>query len=166
MAKITTITNPLTGQPAQVDQLDHTAQEIDDAIARALPGGAIDTALQNKEPSFSVLPLSKGGTGVQSLNSLRELIGISKVVSCGAGGSVDIVLPGQGTYLIFANDNVRQGAILAQTGNRDGYVSTIATLASLSGWSYAKGNGIFTLSETGGSYSVSFHVVSFGVSVY
>ena len=50
MAKITTITNPLTGQPAQVDQLEHTAQEIDDAIARALPGGAIDTALQNKAP--------------------------------------------------------------------------------------------------------------------
>ena len=48
MAKITTITNPLTGQPAQVDQLEHTAQQIDDAIARALPGGAIDTALQNK----------------------------------------------------------------------------------------------------------------------
>lgn len=32
MAKITTITNPLTGQPAQVDQLDHTAQQIDDGI--------------------------------------------------------------------------------------------------------------------------------------
>lgn len=48
MAKITTVTNPLTGQPAQVDQLDHTAQQIDDAIARALPGGAIDIALQNK----------------------------------------------------------------------------------------------------------------------
>ena len=48
MAQIVTITNPLTGQPAQVDQLDHTAQEIDDAIARALPGGAIDTALQKK----------------------------------------------------------------------------------------------------------------------
>lgn len=32
MAKITTITNPLTGQPTQVDQLDHTAQEIDDGI--------------------------------------------------------------------------------------------------------------------------------------
>ena len=48
MAQIVTITNPLTGQPAQVDQLDHTAQEIDDAIARALPGGAIDIALQNK----------------------------------------------------------------------------------------------------------------------
>ena len=48
MAKITTITNPLTGQPAQVDQLEHTAQEIDDAITRALPGGAIDIALQKK----------------------------------------------------------------------------------------------------------------------
>ena len=51
MAKITTITNPLTGQPAQVDQLEHTAQEIDDAIARALPDGAIDITLQNKAPA-------------------------------------------------------------------------------------------------------------------
>ena len=50
MAKITTITNPLTGQPAQVDQLEHTAQQIDDAIARALPGGDIDIALQKKAP--------------------------------------------------------------------------------------------------------------------
>lgn len=51
MAQIVTITNPLTGQPAQVDQLEHTAQQIDDAIARALPGGAIDIALQNKAPA-------------------------------------------------------------------------------------------------------------------
>lgn len=42
MAQIVTITNPLTGQPAQVDQLDHTAQEIDDAIDRAKAGGEID----------------------------------------------------------------------------------------------------------------------------
>ena len=32
MAQIVTITNPLTGQPAHVDQLEHTAQEIDDGI--------------------------------------------------------------------------------------------------------------------------------------
>lgn len=51
MAQIVTITNPLTGQPAQVDQLDHTAQQIDDAIARALPGGDIDTLLAEKAPS-------------------------------------------------------------------------------------------------------------------
>ena len=51
MAQIVTITNPLTGQPAQVDQLDHTAQQIDDAIARALPGGSIDTLLSGKAPA-------------------------------------------------------------------------------------------------------------------
>lgn len=51
MAQIVTITNPLTGQPAQVDQLDHTAQQIDDAIARALPDGAIDTLLAGKAPA-------------------------------------------------------------------------------------------------------------------
>ena len=32
MAQIVTITNPLTGQPVQVDQLEHTAQQIDDGI--------------------------------------------------------------------------------------------------------------------------------------
>ena len=32
MAQIVTITNPLTGQPAQVDQLEHTAQQIDDGV--------------------------------------------------------------------------------------------------------------------------------------
>ena len=51
MAQIVTITNPLTGQPAQVDQLDHTAQQIDDGIARALPGGGIDTLLAGKAPA-------------------------------------------------------------------------------------------------------------------
>ena len=51
MAQIVTITNPLTGQPAQVDQLDHTAQQIDDSIGRALPGGEIDTLLAGKAPA-------------------------------------------------------------------------------------------------------------------
>lgn len=50
MAQIITITNPLTGQPAKVDQLEHTAQQIDDAITRALPGGAIDITLANNDP--------------------------------------------------------------------------------------------------------------------
>ena len=35
MAKIVEVTNPVTGQPAQVDQLDHTAQQIDDAVGLA-----------------------------------------------------------------------------------------------------------------------------------
>lgn len=50
MAQIVTITNPLTGQPAKVDQLDHTAQQIDDAIDRAKAGGEIDTLLAGKAP--------------------------------------------------------------------------------------------------------------------
>ena len=73
MAKITTITNPLTGQPAQVDQLDHTAQEIDDAIARALPGGAIDITLQNKAPAgYGLGGSAKLLTSADDLNVVWE----------------------------------------------------------------------------------------------
>lgn len=62
MAQIVTITNPLTGQPVQVDQLEHTAQQIDDAIARALPGGAIDTLLSNKADASSVYTKTESDT--------------------------------------------------------------------------------------------------------
>ncbi len=48
MAQIVTITNPLTGKPVQVDQLDHTAQEIDDATTRALAGGDLDQDIAKK----------------------------------------------------------------------------------------------------------------------
>ena len=56
MAQIVTITNPLTGQPAQVDQLEHTAQQIDDATARALSGGAIDQLLAGKASAYEHQP--------------------------------------------------------------------------------------------------------------
>lgn len=65
MAKIVTITNPLTGQPAQVDQLEHTAQQIDDATARALEGGAIDQLLAGKAPAGYGLG---GGTTIPTTN--------------------------------------------------------------------------------------------------
>ena len=72
MAQIVTITNPLTGQPAQVDQLDHTAQEIDDAIARALPGGAIDITLQNKAPAgYGLGGIAKILTDADDLNNIK-----------------------------------------------------------------------------------------------
>lgn len=48
MATIAEYINPLTGLPEQVDKLDHTAQEIDDAVGRSLPGAAIDAAIQAK----------------------------------------------------------------------------------------------------------------------
>ena len=61
MAQIVTITNPLTGQPAQVDQLDHTAQQIDDAVARALPGGAIDIDKADASAPDSYLLTTESG---------------------------------------------------------------------------------------------------------
>ena len=36
MATVVSMTNPITGAVEQVDKLDHTAQEIDDAVAMAL----------------------------------------------------------------------------------------------------------------------------------
>lgn len=66
MAQIVTITNPLTGQPAQVDQLEHTAQQIDDAIDRAKAGGEIDTLLNGKAkkgaPVFHTFQVADGVT--------------------------------------------------------------------------------------------------------
>ena len=35
MATVVSITNPITGAVEQVDKLDHTAQQIDDAVALA-----------------------------------------------------------------------------------------------------------------------------------
>ena len=82
MAKIVTITNPLTGQPAQVDQLDHTAQQIDDAISRALPGGAIDTALQKKQYYLANGVLLNGSSEIRGTGTATVCIdtnGIARV---------------------------------------------------------------------------------------
>ena len=84
MAQIVTITNPLTGQPTQVDQLEHTAQQIDDAIARALPGGAIDTLLANKAPAGYGLG---GGATIPEVNDANTVLNtgwyaISSMANC------------------------------------------------------------------------------------
>ena len=72
MAQIVTITNPLTGQPAQVDQLDHTAQQIDDAIGRALPGGEIDSLLSGKAPAgYGLGGIAKILTSSDDLNNIK-----------------------------------------------------------------------------------------------
>lgn len=73
MAQIVTITNPLTGQPTQVDQLEHTAQQIDDSIGRALPGGGIDTLLAGKAPAGYGLGETQGKrlSATDDLNSIK-----------------------------------------------------------------------------------------------
>lgn len=73
MAQIVTITNPLTGQPAQVDQLEHTAQQIDDSIGRALPGGEIDALLAGKAPAGYGLGEKQG----KRLNTTDDLNSIT-----------------------------------------------------------------------------------------
>lgn len=158
MAQIVTITNPLTGQPAQVDQLEHTAQEIDDAISRALPGGAIDTALQNKENSFSVLPLNKGGTGSNTYTGARENLGFKRIV-CPAGQSVSVDIANEYTYILSASDNLHKGAVMIQINSaaRPGLIAS-AELISLSNWSYSISNGKLILSETGGSFGAGIGV--------
>lgn len=182
MAQIVTITNPLTGQPAQVDQLEHTAQQIDDSIGRALPGGEIDTLLAGKanassvytktesdtllaekEPVFTTLPISKGGTGANNVKNARANLGIDKLVTCPAGSSISLTLPFSSIYLIGTSDNVRQrGLILVYTNDAKAQnnVQTVTTLDTPSGWSYSLSGGLLTLSETGGRYSADFSIVT------
>ena len=106
MAQIVTITNPLTGQPAQVDQLDHTAQQIDDAIARALPGGGIDTLLAGKAPAGYGL----GGIGKQvtDMNNAQESGFYSAIGSTNLPPNVESVKYGSVLVLCSQANRVTQ----------------------------------------------------------
>lgn len=46
----------INGVMTPVTEFSHTAQQIDDATARALPGGAIDIALQKKASAYEQQP--------------------------------------------------------------------------------------------------------------
>lgn len=169
MAQIVTITNPLTGQPAQVDQLDHTAQQIDDAIARALPGGDIDTLLAEKEPAFTTLTIDKGGTGANTLKTARANLGIDKIVSCPAGSSISLTLPFSSIYLIGTSDNVRTGGLIVVYTNdftTQNNVIKATTLDAPIKWSYSLVDGVLTLSETGGKYPADFSIVTLCTGKY
>ena len=163
MAKITTITNPLTGQPAQVDQLEHTAQQIDDSIGRALPGGEIDTLLAGKEPAFTTLPISKGGTGGNNVKNARANLGIDKIVVCPAGGSITLTLPQESIFLIGTSDNIRRGGLIlvyTLSSTAQNNVAKVKELDTPSSWAYSLSGGVLTLSETDGRYPASFSVVT------
>ena len=56
MATIVEMINPLTGLPEQVDKLDHTAQEIDDAVSHAVPGGGVEgqTLVKKSNTSYDM----------------------------------------------------------------------------------------------------------------
>ena len=94
MAKITTITNPLTGQPVQVDQLEHTAQQIDDAIARALPSTdypgcyyrTVDGVVEWFNPPMQVGGIDADGNQINEYRTTERYLGkpvYAKVVDFG-----------------------------------------------------------------------------------
>ena len=129
MAQIVTITNPLTGQPAQVDQLDHTAQQIDDAIARALPGGGIDTLLAGKAPAG--FGLGGNGKRVTDMNNAQESGFYSALGASNLPPNVESVQYGSVLVLCSQADRVTQvyfqdvtggtGAIAVRRLNGDGW---------------------------------------------
>ena len=129
MAQIVTITNPLTGQPAQVDQLDHTAQEIDDAIARALPGGAIDITLQNKAPAGYGL-----GTTAKLLTSDDNLDGIRANGFYGWASSLPTNAPSMYMSMRVENDSYTGHVVQTLTGWNDSSNSQMRRIRTDSGW--------------------------------
>lgn len=140
-----------------------TGPEIDAAIDRAKAGGEIDELLSEKENSFTVLPLNKGGTGANNIKTARANLGIDKIVACPAGGSITLTLPSNCIYLIGTSDNIRQnGLILVHTSSSKAQnnVLRVTQLASPSSWSYSLSGGILTLSETDGRYAAAFSVVT------
>lgn len=67
----------------------HTGPQIDDAIARALPGGAIDTALQNKvnndRPTMLSFPLLDGYSAPYHCAYYRNALGDVTLELCFSG---------------------------------------------------------------------------------
>lgn len=102
MAKIVEYINPITGAPEQVDQLDHTAQEIDDAVGRSLPGAAIDASIQAK-PNPNLLDNWYFGNPVNQRGQ-TEYSGAVMTIDrwrIGSGGTLTI----QDGYITFASSD-------------------------------------------------------------
>lgn len=98
MAKIVTITNPLTGQPAQVDQLDHTAQQIDDGlnIARGVSNPNLLDNWYFGNPVNQRGQTSYSGAGYTIDRWMNEN---DKVVSTLENGLLKLTFSGVSTYM-------------------------------------------------------------------
>ena len=81
MAQIVTITNPLTGQPAQVDQLEHTAQQIDDGIgfeSTDYPGcyyRMVDGVVEWFNPPMQVGGIDADGNPINEYRTTERYLG-------------------------------------------------------------------------------------------
>lgn len=117
MATIVEMINPLTGLPEQVDKLDHTAQEIDDAVGRSLPGAAIDAAIQAK-PNPNLLdnwyfgnPVNqRGNTEYTNIDSYSY--GIDRWICRGiALSDTGITFTGSGSFIDQILDPSKKAAL-------------------------------------------------------
>lgn len=155
----------INGVMTPVTDFSHTSQEIDDAVTRALEGGAIDQLLAGKEPSISILPISKGGTGANSVNGIRKNIGLRVEEMVPAGGSTTITLPSNSLFLVSCIDNIREGAVLFSTSASR--IKSDTVLIPLQSWSYSYTSSLdLTLTETDKRYSAYIMIVSLGNQEY
>lgn len=142
---------------------------VEAALLRAKSGGAIDITLAEKEPSFTTLPINKGGTGANTLKTARANLGIDKIVSCPAGSSISLTLSSASIYLIGTSDNVRVGGLIVVCTNdftTQNNVTKATTLDAPIKWSYSLVDGVLTLSETGGKYPADFSIVTLCTGKY
>lgn len=84
-----------------------------------------------------------------------------KTFTVPAGGSVTVALPGGGTFLISATDNVRRGCVLLQTLDREIFAPGTA-LIPLQSWTYSADGLNLTISETDGRYDLKVTVAGIG----
>ena len=95
MAQIVTITNPLTGQPAQVDQLDHTAQQIDDGIgfeSTDYPGcyyRTVDGVVEWLNPPMLINNEYRTTERFYGCPVYKKLVTLGKVPAAGSTATID-----------------------------------------------------------------------------
>ena len=141
MATIVEMINPLTGLPEQVDQLDHTAQEIDDAV---------DLAPQLSNPNlldnwYFANPVNQRG----------------QTSYTGAGYGIDRWLLKQGTMLIDDDhivlksgaNNASAGQVIDNPNRFSGKVVTLSVLGRRE-----KNDGYFAVRNNNTYFGISLHL--------
>jgi len=156
-----------------------TGVQIDEAVFRAVNGGELDQKIEGltagdvgAEPTISVLPVEKGGTGGESASGARRNLGISYGISIAAGATEEITLKSNGGYLIVSSSNVSRGIVEVACGAQIRRVTDITTIV---GWSYdyervSEGantgtNLTFQITNTS-AYSFNVYVISLTGSIY
>ena len=161
MAKIVEMINPLTGLPEQVDKLDHTAQEIDDAAALA-PQLSNPNLLDNWYFAYPVNQRNVSGT----IDAVGYFLDRWKLVSGSVTiGSNGIILNGTIVQIletavgtdVTASALTTEGVVVASydnnsktislTGTGQTFVAAKLELGSQQTLAHQDENGVWVLNE-------------------